>query len=45
MLYIMTLKNEARFEEKLPVGSKIDMKNLVSFNTSSGLMTDLWIKK
>ena len=33
---LMTLKRDAKFEEKLALGSKIDIKNLVSFNASSG---------
>ena len=32
----MTLKNDAKFEEKLTLGSKIDMMNLVNFSASSG---------
>ena len=32
----MTLKNDAIFEEKLTLGSKNDIKNLVAFNGSSG---------
>ena len=32
----MALKNDAIFEEKLTLGSKNDMKNLVVFNASSG---------
>ena len=32
---LMTLKNDAKFEEKLTLGSKNDMKNLVNFNESS----------
>ena len=32
----MTLKSDAKFEEKLTLGSKLDMKNLVNFNVSSG---------
>ena len=32
----MTLKNDAKFEEKLTLGSKYDMSNLVNFNASSG---------
>ena len=32
----MTLKSDAKFEEKLNLGSKHDMRNLVDFNTSSG---------
>ena len=31
----MTLKSDAKFEEKLTLGSKNDMRNLVSFNASS----------
>ena len=32
----MTLKSDAKFEEKLTLGSKNDTKNLVDFNVSSG---------
>ena len=32
----MTLKNDAKFEEKLALGSKNDMSNLMNFNASSG---------
>ena len=32
----MRLKSDAKFEEKLTLGSKNDMKNLVNFNLSSG---------
>ena len=32
----MTMKSDAKFEEKLNLGSKNDMKNLVNFNVSSG---------
>ena len=32
----MTLKSDAKFEEKLILSSKNDMRNLVSFNASSG---------
>ena len=32
----MTLKSDAKFEEKLALGSKIDMTNLVNFNATSG---------
>ena len=32
----MTLKSDAKFEEKLTLGSKNDMKNLVHFNATSG---------
>ena len=30
----MTLKSDAKFEEKLTLGSKNDMRNLVNFNVS-----------
>ena len=33
---LKTLKSDAKFEKKLALGSKNDMSNLVSFNTSSG---------
>ena len=32
----MTLKSDARFEEKLTLGSKNDIRNSVNFNASSG---------
>ena len=32
----MKLKSDAKFEEKLTLGSKNDMRNLVNFNVSSG---------
>ena len=32
----MTMKSDAKFEEKLTLGSKNDMRNLVKFNASSG---------
>ena len=32
----MTLKSDAKFKEKLTLGSKNDMRNLVNFNASSG---------
>ena len=32
----MTLKNDAKYDEKLNLGSKNDMRNLVNFNASSG---------
>ena len=35
-LCLMTLKSDAKFQEKLVLGSKSDMKNLVNFNSSSG---------
>ena len=31
----MTLKSDAKYEEKLTLGSKIDMRNLVNFDASS----------
>ena len=35
-LNLMTLKNDAKFEEKLTLDSKNDLRNLVNFNVSSG---------
>ena len=32
----MTLKGDAKFEEKLTLGSKNDMRNLVNFNANKG---------
>ena len=32
----MTLKSDAKFEEKLTLGSQNDMRNLLNFNASSG---------
>ena len=37
----MTLKSNAKFEEKLTLGSKNDMRNLVNFNASSGKSENL----
>ena len=37
----MTLKSDEKFEEKLTLGSKSDMRNLVSFNASSGKSENL----
>ena len=37
----MTRKNEAKFEEKLALGSKNDMRNLVNFNANSGKSENL----
>ena len=37
----MTLKNDAKFEEKLIFGSKNNMRNLVNFNASSGKSKNL----
>ena len=36
----MTLKSDARFEEKLTLGSKNDTRSLVNFNMSSGKSGD-----
>ena len=33
---LLTLRSDAKFEEKLTLGSKNDMRNLVNFNASSG---------
>ena len=40
-LCVMTLKSDAKFEEKLTFGSKNDMRNLVNFNASSGKSENL----
>ena len=37
----MTLKSDVKFEEKLTLGSKTDMMNLVNFNGSSGKSENL----
>ena len=38
----MTLrKSDAKFEEKLTLGSKNDMRNLVNFNVNSGKSENL----
>ena len=37
----MTLKSDAKFEEKLTLGLKNDMRNLVNFNVSSGKSENL----
>ena len=37
----MTLKSDAKFEEKLTLGSKNDMRNLVNFNVSCGKSENL----
>ena len=37
----MTLKSDAKFEEKLTLGSKNDMRSLVNFNVSSGTSQNL----
>ena len=40
-LCLMKLKSDAKFEEKLTLGSKNDMRNLVNFNASSGKSENL----
>ena len=37
----MTMKSDAKSEEKLTLGSKNDMRNLINFNTSSGKSENL----
>ena len=37
----MTLQSDAKFEEKLTLGSKDDMMNLLNFNASSGKSENL----
>ena len=37
----MTLKSDAKFEEKLTLGSKDDMMNLLNVNASSGKSENL----
>ena len=37
----MTLKSDAKFEEKLSLGSKNDLRNLVNSNVSSGKSENL----
>ena len=37
----MTLKSDGKFEEKLSLGSKNDIGNLVNFNASSGKSENL----
>ena len=37
----MKMKSDAKFKEKLSFGSKIDMRNLVNFNVSSGKSENL----
>ena len=37
----MAMKSDARFEEKLTLGSKNDISNLVNFNASSGQSENL----
>ena len=40
-LCLMTLKSDAKFEEKLTLSSKNNMRNLVSFNASTGKYKNL----
>ena len=40
-LCLMILKSDVKFEEKLTLGSKNDMRNLVKFNASSGKSENL----
>ena len=40
-LCLMTLKSDAKFEQKLTLGSKTDMRNLVNFHASSGKSENL----
>ena len=37
---LITLKSDAKFEEKLTLDSENDMRNLVNFNASSGNYED-----
>ena len=37
----MTLKSDAKFEEKLTLDSKSDMRNLVNFDTSTSMSENL----
>ena len=37
----MTLTSDPKFEEKLTLGSKNDIRNLVNFNASSGKSENL----
>ena len=37
----MTLRSDAKFEDKLTLGSKSDMRNLLNFNASSGKSENL----
>ena len=37
----MGLNSDAKFEEKLTLGSKNDMRNMVNFNASSGKCENL----
>ena len=39
----MTPKGDAKFEKKLTLGSKNDMRNLVNFNASSGKSEILYL--
>ena len=35
LLYVMTMKNDAKFEEELTCRFKIDMENLTNFDPST----------
>ena len=37
----MTLKSDAKFDEKLTFGSRNDIRNLMNFNASSGKSENL----
>ena len=37
----MTLNSDAKFDEKLTLGSKNDVRNLENFNVSSGMSENL----
>ena len=39
--FLMTLKSDEKFKEKLALGFKNDMTNLVNFNASSGKSENL----
>ena len=41
-LCLMTLKSDTKFEEKLTLGSKNDMRNLLNFKASSGKSGNLY---
>ena len=41
----MTLKSDAKFEEKLALASKNDMRNFVNFNASIGKSRNLHFDK
>ena len=41
----MTLKSDAKFEEKLTLASKNDIRNLVNFNARSGKSENLHFER